>query len=73
MSVDHSYTSYSTTIHNPWKTSILTKINGIIGSNLPLSQAPPTEIAQTVASKINWNSLNRIAGIVPTGSARTPI
>lgn len=31
----------------------LTKTNGTTGPNLPLSQTPPTAIAQTVASKTN--------------------
>jgi hypothetical protein len=48
-------------------------MNGIRGSARPRSQAPPTAIAQTVASKTSWNSLNRMAGMVPTGSDRTPL
>jgi len=48
-------------------------MNGINGNALPLSQAPPTAIAQTVASKTSWNSLNKMAGMVPTGSDRTPL
>jgi hypothetical protein len=49
----------------------LTNIKGIKGNILPLSQAPPTAIAHTVAWKTNWKKLNNTAGMVPTGSART--
>lgn len=50
----------------------LTTMKGITETILPRSQNPPTEIAHTVASKTSWNSLNRIAGMVPTGSLNTP-
>jgi hypothetical protein len=48
-----------------------TKMKGIKGNIRPLSQAPPTAIAQTVAWKMSWKKLNKIAGMVPTGSEST--
>lgn len=38
---------------------------------VPRSTNPPTAMAQTVASKTSWNSLNKMAGMVPTGEERT--
>lgn len=49
----------------------LTKMNGIKDKILPRSHAPPTAIAQTVAWNTSWKKLNKIAGIVPTGSEST--
>lgn len=50
-----------------------TKMKGIMGRSLPRSHMPPTAMAQTVASNTSWNSLKRMAGMVPTGSLKTPM
>lgn len=70
MNVDHSWNDQSVSVS--LNESALTKMNGISGRILPRSQAPPTAMAHTVASKTSWNMLNKRAGIVPTGSAPTP-